>query len=204
MPSSRQPLFVVLEGLDASGTTTQAQLLADALRRRDLRVCLTAEPSDGPLAKVLRAHLAVEIDLDPTTAALTFTADRADHLARVIRPALARGEWVVCDRYLLSTLAYQGAEGCERNWILGASRDFDTPGYTFFLDIPDAERLGRLGTRPTSERYDAPELSESLRASYTESIAILRGAGHRIEIVDGSATPEAVHAAILARLDALD
>src|SRR5690242_11830346 len=102
MQSRGQPGFLVLEGMDGTGTTTLAQLVADGLHARDLRVCLTAEPTDGPLGRLLRRHLKGEVDLDPFTTALVFSGDRADHLARTIRPALDRGEWVVCDRYLLS------------------------------------------------------------------------------------------------------
>lgn len=203
MPAQGQSAFIVVEGLDGAGTTTQARLLAQTLHDRGLRVCLTAEPSEGPVGQVLRAHLREEIELDAVTAALTFTADRADHLARVIRPALERGDWVVCDRYLLSTLAYQGAEGADRQWILDASHGFDVPELTVFLELPDGERLERLGRRETTERYEAPHLSGGLRQSYTESIEILRAVGHRIETVDGSRSSSHVQGAILAQLDAL-
>lgn len=205
MPSTGQPVaarFVVLEGLDGAGTTTQADLLADALRQRDLRVCLTAEPTNGPLGRVLRAHVAGELSLDPHTAALTFTADRSDHLTRVIRPALAAGEWVVCDRYLLSTLAYQGLD-VDRAWILRASEGFETPDLTLFLDVPEQDLATRLATRASAERYEAPELASRLRASYAESIALLRDAGHAIETIDGTADPRAILQQVLARLDAL-
>ena len=209
MGSSEQPprhqtgRFLVLEGLDGAGTTTQAGLLADALRARDLRVCQTAEPSDGPLGRVLRAHLTGELTLDPLTTALTFTADRAEHLARVVRPALGRGEWVVCDRYLLSTLAYQGAEGVDRELVLRSSSGFEIPELTVFLDVPIADLATRLAERPNIERYEAPALAESIAASYRTSIDLLRTAGHRIEVVDGSAAPHEVLSEVLARLDAV-
>ncbi|HYZ91152.1 MAG TPA: dTMP kinase [Actinomycetota bacterium] len=197
-----QPRFVVLEGLDGAGTTTQAGLLADALRGRDLRVCLTSEPTDGPLGRVLRAHIAGELTLDPRTAALTFTADRSDHLARLVRPALAAGDWVVCDRYLLSTLAYQGLD-VAREWVLAASRDFDAPDLTVFLDVPDEALAERIRARGPADRYEAPAFAARLRASYLDSIELLRDAGHRIEEVDGNAEPQAVLEEVLRRLDAL-
>lgn len=195
--------FVVLEGLDGAGTTTQARLLAAALRHRDLHVCETAEPSPGPLGQVLRAHIRGEITLDPETAALTFTADRSDHLTRVVRPALARGEWVVCDRYLLSTLAYQGAEGVDRSRVLQASAGFEIPDLTVYLDVPSAVLEGRLSSRATAERYEEPALAAGLRESYRESMEMLRSSGHRIEIVDGAEDAEKVLASVLARLDAI-
>lgn len=189
----------MLEGIDGAGTTTQAALLAEALRGCGLAVRLTAEPSEGPIGAVLRAHVRGEVTLDPVTAALAFAADRADHLERVVRPALRRGEWVVCDRYLLSTLAYQGAEGVDRDLIFGASATADVPDVTVFLDVPGAHATERRARRGGADRYDS--LGERLEASYREAIALLRDRGHRIEVVDGTAAAEEVAAGVRARLD---
>jgi dTMP kinase len=197
-----QAYFCVLEGLDGAGTTTMAGLLSDALKAVDLRVRLTAEPTEGPFGQLLRRHLAKEVELDPRTAALVFTADRADHLGSVIRPALARGRWVVCDRYLLSTLAYQGAEGVDREAILAASVGFDVPDVTFFLDAPDGVRAERMSARGHLDRYEDPGLAERLRDSYRASIELLRARGHRVEEIDASPPVDDVLAELLARLDA--
>jgi dTMP kinase len=202
MPSSGQPLFVVVEGLDGAGTTTQAGLLAEALRASDLAVCLTAEPTDGPFGKILRSHIRGELDLDPHTTALAFLADRSHHLACEIRPALAGGKWVVCDRYLLSTLAYQGAEGVDRRWIMAAAASLDAPDVTFFLDVPADALAERLASRPAAERWEDPAMASRLRSSYEESMRLLREAGHRIEVVDGAAPPQDVLARLRAELDA--
>jgi dTMP kinase len=203
MWSSGQPRFVVLEGMDGAGTTTISGLVADGLRARDLQVCLTAEPTDGPIGTVLRSHLRRGIDLDPHTTALAFSADRADHLARTIRPALRRGEWVVCDRYLLSTLAYQGAEGVSQDAVLAASAGFATPDLTVVLDVPDEVRRKRMSGRAERERYEEAEFDEGLRASYGKAIALLRAAGHRIDVLDATASPQAITADLLGRLDSL-
>src|SRR5438874_6390460 len=169
-----QGRFLVLEGMDGTGTTTISRLVADALRARDLRVCLTAEPTDGPLGRVLRTHLTGTVELDPYAASLVFSADRADHLARTIRPALTRGEWVVCDRYLLSTLAYQGAEGISRESILAASARFEVPDLTVVLEVPDDVRAGRMSGRGARERYEDPCFDDPLRRSYDEAVRLLR------------------------------
>lgn len=198
-----KPGFVVIEGPDGAGTTTQTRLLAKALAAPDLRVHVTAEPSQGPIGQVLRSHVKGELTLDPVTAALAFTADRADHLAREIRPALERGEWVVCDRYLLSTLAYQGAEGIDRSWVLAASAGFDVPDLTVYLKVAVDELARRLGGREATERYEGRDFAERVIASYDESIELLRRADHRIEVADGSADPATVQAAIKAWLDSL-
>jgi dTMP kinase len=204
MPAARQPYFIVLEGLDGVGTTTIAELLSQALQARGLRVHLTAEPTDGAFGCLLRQHIRHEVTLDPHGASLAFTADRADHLGTVIRPALERGHWVVCDRYLLSTLAYQGAEGVDRDAILAASDGFDVPDVTFFLHAPDDVRAQRMSGRGRVDRYEDPALAERLRASYEESIGLLRARGHRIDEVDAARTAADVVADVLARLDARD
>ncbi len=201
MPTDKQSLFLVVEGLDGAGTTTISARLAEELRARDLRVRLTAEPTDRPLGSLLRAHVKGDLKLEEQIAALVFTGDRADHLGGVIRPALHRGEWVVCDRYLLSTLAYQGAAGVDREAILAASEGFDVPDVTFVLDVPEEVRAQRLSSRETSERYEGADLSEDLRTSYEESIELLRSAGHRIEVIDSSQPIDDVLEDVLARLD---
>jgi dTMP kinase len=202
MTTDKQSLFLVLEGLDGVGTTTIAGLLAENLSARDLQVCLTAEPTNGPLGRLLRAHVKGDINLDPQTAALAFTGDRADHLDRVIRPALRRGQIVVCDRYLLSTLAYQGAEGVARETVMAASAGFEVPDLTVVLDVPESVRVERLAGRSATERYEGAELAEGLRKSYEESIDLLRANGHRIDVIDASRAAEEVLADVISRLDA--
>ena len=202
--SERQPgRFVVVEGLDGVGTTTVAAEVVDILRARGLRVRLTAEPTDGPFGTLLRRHLSGETTLDPPSAALVFTADRSDHLQTAVRPALARGEWVVSDRYLLSTLAYQGAEGVDRETILAASRGFAVPDLTVVLEAPDEVRQARMASRAqAAERYEDPGLAGRLRAGYQASIDLLRARGHRIETLDATPPASDVAADVASRLDA--
>jgi dTMP kinase len=202
MVQGQQPLFLVLEGPDGSGTTTQTAALGGALRRRGLDVLTTAEPSDGPIGRLARAHVRREIALGPLAAAHVFTADRADHLEREIRPALAQGRVVICDRYLLSTLAYQGAEGIDRTWVLAASEGFDVPDLTVFLQVSEPLRAGRLERRGTKERYEDRDFAEALQASYEDSIALLAALGHRVEVVDGGLAADEVTGAILGLVDA--
>lgn len=209
MPGKQTPAypptarFIVLEGLDGVGTTTVAARLVEALRARGLRVRATAEPTQGPFGRLLRRHLSGEMTLAPVAAALAFTADRQDHLQQVVRPPLARGEWVVSDRYLLSTLAYQGAEGVDREAILEASRSFDVPDVTFVLDAPDDVRLARMASRGGIDRYEDPDLGDDLRAAYEASVTLLASRGHRIEVIDAVPAPSDIVATVLRRLDAV-
>lgn len=188
--------------MDGTGTTTLAALLAEALQARDLQVRTTAEPTDGPFGRLLRRHIAKEVFLDPHTAALIFTADRQQHLDLVIRPALAAGRWVVSDRYLLSTLAYQGAEGVSRKAILAASAGFDAPDITFLLEAPDEVRRERMSGRGRTDRYEDPAFASRLRTSYAEAADLLRAIGHRIESIDATPSPELVVAELMRRVDA--
>ncbi|MEX0665052.1 MAG: dTMP kinase [Acidimicrobiia bacterium] len=106
---SADPRFVVLEGLDGTGKSTQADLLAARLRERGLEVVVTFEPGATALGAKVRALLLDGTDpVDPTAEALMMAADRAQHVTEVVQPALARGEWVVSERYVPSSLAYQG------------------------------------------------------------------------------------------------
>lgn len=199
---SEQTHFIVLEGLDGAGTTTQAGRLQGALRDRGISAEGTSEPSDGPIGRVLREHIAGTIDLSPEAAALAFTADRADHLDRIIRPALTSGRWVVCDRYLLSTLAYQGTEGVDPEWVLEASRGFDVPDLTILLDVPTGRLADRLASRAAGtgegpDRYERPELSTQLREAYLTSADLLRRRGHHIVRISGEGAVDEVAGRIL-------
>jgi dTMP kinase len=139
-----RPLFIVFEGIDGSGKSTQARMLAEALTEADVPCILTAEPSDGPFGVRIRAldhrpPLEEEVDL--------FTEDRRDHVERVIAPALRKGQTVICDRYVYSSVAYQGARGMDPLLIISANEDFAlVPDLVFLVEIavPDAlERIAR-------------------------------------------------------------
>ncbi len=146
--------FIVLEGIDGAGTTTQAALLADALRERlGVEVELTREPTDGPLGRVLRAALTGRERLDPVTLALAFAADRADHVHNPrtgIAAALAAGRWVVSDRYVLSSLAYNRGGIVTRDWLTAINRHALAPDLTLFLAVDPELALKRIAARGES------------------------------------------------------
>lgn len=145
--------FITLEGGEGVGKSTQAQCLADALRQRGVDVVSTREPGGSVGAEAIRALL-LEGSGDRWTAgaeALLFAAARADHIARTIKPALDAGKWVICDRFLDSSRAYQGAAGAlgdpailELHRI--GSQAF-MPDRTLILDLPDGEAAARADAR---------------------------------------------------------
>src|SRR5260221_6737154 len=130
--ASSRAIFIALEGIDGSGTTTQSGHLVAHLASRGRRAHATREPSAGPIGRLLREILLGQHGLpggapaDGQAMALLFAADRRDHLRREIEPALAAGTDVVSDRYLMSSLAYQ-AEEAERSWVASLARVVRAP-----------------------------------------------------------------------------
>ncbi|MEJ5330677.1 MAG: dTMP kinase [Desulfobaccales bacterium] len=161
--------FIVLEGIDGSGKTTQAWLLAEALRLKGYEVVLTREPSDGPLGRWLRRYLAASPRrLSPELELAWFLADRCEHVANLIRPALEQGKIVISDRYYYSSAAYQGARGLDPEAIIVLNEAFaPRPDLVFLLELPVAEALRRrqqsAGVRQLSE---AREYLERVQACY--------------------------------------
>jgi len=171
------PLFIVLEGIDGSGTTTQLGLLERHLQGRGRRVHPTREPSTGPVGRLLREillgghRLPDGAPADGLAMALLFAADRRDHLSREIEPALAAGIDVVSDRYLLSSLAYQAQEA-ERDWVATLARDLRAPDLTLLLDLPVAAAAARRrAAGRADERYDADDVQARVAARYRELVA---------------------------------
>lgn len=172
------PKFIALEGIDGSGTTTQLSRVAERLRARGHAVCETREPSVGRIGKMIRELLTVhpgeKRTVDSHCLALLFAADRLEHLNREIKPALARGEIVLCDRYVLSSLVYQSLD-CDSEWIGIINQEAQWPDMTFVLDL-DAElavervdaRRGRTGD--PEERFDAIETQRRVAEGYRTEI----------------------------------
>jgi dTMP kinase len=196
-------VLLALEGVDGSGKTTQSQLLAEALKERGLAVVLTQEPSAGPAGQELRRYLAgPSRHLSPVAELALFVADRREHVAQVINPALAAGQVVVTDRYYYSSVAYQGALGLDPARILAANEAFaPRPDLVFILILPPALAVARLAHSPGRRR----QVSED--QDYLERVAAIYAAlsGPHIHRVDAVAPPEAIHAHLLAiTLKALD
>jgi dTMP kinase len=202
--------FIVFEGIDGSGTTTQAERLRQWMHvehaaGRLSPSCLTMEPTNGPIGVLLRKTLqGMKLDPDdekpwcPSARgmALLFTADRLDHALNFINPRLNMGEHVVCDRYLHSTLAYQSLTANEPQdkaleWLMVVSRGVPLPDLTIVLDVPPEEAAKRRALRA-----QAPELYEEdgLQVKLAEFYRTMpqRGVPGHIEVVDGARSPDEV------------
>ena len=176
-PNQGSPLFIVLEGIDGSGTTTQLERLTAHLQARGRQALATREPSTGPIGRLLREillgkHLNPDgSKLDGRAMALLFAADRRDHLTREIEPALAAGIDVVSDRYLLSSLAYQAVEA-DRAWVAHLAEGVRAPDLTFLLDVDVRTAAGRRQqANRVVERYDADQTLLAVAENYRQLAA---------------------------------
>ena len=192
--------FIVLEGIDGSGTTTQAARLVASLRAAGHEVVGTREPSDGPLGVVLRQALTRRlVGLPDRALALLFAADRLDHLASVVEPALAEGKVVVSDRYVLSSLAYQGMR-MPLGWVEALNAAARPADLTLYLAVdPRTAARRRHGRGGTAELFDADAMQRAVARAYGRVVRKHAGAQRVVE-VDGRAPPEEVAKEILARV----
>ena len=189
--------FVVFEGLDGSGKSTQVALLARSLREAGHAVLETFEPSDGPTGERIRAMARSGDALAPDEELRWFVEDRRAHVRDGVEPALAAGRHVVCDRYFLSTVAYQGARGLDWRRILAESEaEFPLPDLVLLLELDPGAGLARV-----RERGSALERVFE-RADYLERVAAIFRAIDRpyVERIPAGGSVALVHAAVASRV----
>ena len=206
MASSARGRFITLEGGEGAGKSTQIRLLAAWLRERGIDVVQTREPGGAPGAERIR-ELLVKGDADswtPIAETLLHYAARADHLGRTIRPALAAGRWVICDRFADSTTAYQGyGHGVAFDFIDSLFKAVvgDTaPDLTLILDLPVEQGLQRAAARSGHEnRYEqmAVEFHSRLRSGF---LAIARANSQRCAVIDAGRAVDAIQSDIQAEI----
>ena len=200
--------FVTLEGGEGVGKSTQLKALAAALRARGLEVVETREPGGSPGAEAIRSLLLHDHRWTTEAEALLFAAARADHVAATIRPALARGAWVLCDRFLDSSIAYQGGAGglgfeAVRGLHEVGSHGF-LPDRTLLLQLPE----GEAGSRADRRDAGGADLIGGRGADYHRAVlaAFQRLAAEepaRFRVVDAGGAPEEVTKRLMAALEDL-
>lgn len=186
--------FIVFEGIDGCGKSTQLKLLAAALEKAGRTVHLTAEPTDSPTGHLLRAALSGTDPRTPAEMAALFTLDRIGHnqCPGGIADRLAGGYDVLCDRYYYSSLAYQGSL-CDYEWVRHmntACPDIRHPDLCVFLDLSPAESLARVAKR--GQEREIYEKEETLRLFRETFFRVFRSLSDRVAIVDAAGTPEEV------------
>ncbi|HET8981208.1 MAG TPA: dTMP kinase [Pedococcus sp.] len=197
-------LFIVFEGGDGAGKSTQVALLRDALCREGRQVTVTRQPGGTPLGQQIRDLVLHGEHVSPRAEALLFAADKAHHVETLIRPALQRGDVVISDRYTDSSVAYQGA-----GRALGAQEVHDlnmwavedlVPDLTVVVDISAAEGRRRRGDVHDRLESEEDTFHEAIRQHF---LAMARGNPQRYLVVDGTQPPEQIHAEVMGRLEQL-
>ena len=190
--------FAVLEGADGSGTSTQLSLLKIRLNQSGHQnAFLTCEPTGKPSGVLIRSALKKEISLNPGTLAWLFAADRNEHLFGDggIAEYCSRGELAVSDRYLLSSLVYQGLE-CGDELPQRLNAQFPGPELLIYLDLDSETAEERLRTRSVREIYETLEFQRRVREKYLSLLDECRKDGTRVELIDAGQSPEEVAAEI--------
>jgi dTMP kinase len=165
---TKKGVFIVVEGLDGSGKTTQANLLARKLSENHEVLC-TAEPSQGKIGTFIREGCLYEKKRLPIEAeALLFAADRIEHMQKEIAPALAEDKIVICDRYIYSSLAYQGSTGLSLDWIKTINARALQPDFSIFIDVSPKRVLERLQRRKSV--METLETQQKVREIYMKFV----------------------------------
>jgi dTMP kinase len=191
--------LIVLEGIDGAGTTTQRERLAAWLSSLGYIAHCTGEPSTGPVGRLIRSLLSATAEpFDVEAMALLFAADRRDHVVREFLPHLQAGHLVLCDRYLLSSLAYQTTAGVPRDlvWLANtASVGIATPDLTLLVDVDVDVAVQRRQRRGSiAEIYDDTQVQARVAATYRAEFARLAAHDPRCQVIAGNGTPDEVEA----------
>lgn len=177
---AKKGIFLVIEGLDGSGKTTQAALLAEKFRK-NYSFLLTAEPSHGKIGTFIREGCLYENKRLPTEAeALMFAADRIEHMYSEVKPALDEGKLVICDRYIYSSLAYQGNSGLSLEWIKTINARALQPDICIFIDVPPEKVIERLQRKKSvMETLETQQKVREVYMKYVEKGELVRVDGDK-------------------------
>ncbi len=186
--------FIVFEGIDGAGTTTQVRLLAERCKREGIPVFTTGEPTENCIGKTIRQILKGEYRVHPSTMPLLFAADRNEHLygERGILSYLEKGYWVFCDRYVFSSLAYQTIEN-DYQLVTELNDRFPLPGILFYLEVPPETGIDRIQNRETKEIYEVLTFQEKVYQQYRRVLSTYQNSGMKIRIFDGTEPMERIH-----------
>lgn len=204
-------MFIVLEGIDGAGKSTQAKLLAEWFENRGgYDVVLTKEPTDTPFGKLIRRLVLTGgkegiIDggakISHEAEALLFAADRAEHVDKLIKPSLEAGKVVISDRYFYSSLAYQWARGgLDLEWLIDLNRFAVKPDIVFLLDLPVKESMNRIRSRKVKSEFDKIfELQRRVRENYLKLAEMFP----EMKIINAMDDVKTVHNQIIAIIETL-
>lgn len=185
---SKKGVFICIEGLDGSGKSTQAKLLTKKLNKAGYNAIYTAEPSQGKIGKFIRKRLFEQKRMPTSAEALLFAADRIEHVQNEVAPALIEGKIVVSDRYVYSSLAYQGSAGLSLDWIEAVNANAKRPDLCILIDVEPSVVLKRLKRKKTvMENLETQQKVRNIYLKYVEKGELLR-------IDGGKSKPEVLEA----------
>lgn len=184
--------FIVFEGLDGSGQSTQAQLLNDYLEKeKNVLVVLTKEPTnEPPIGTLIRQILKKEISVSSATLQILFCADRSEHLENIIKPALQKGQWVISDRYFGSTIAF-GSLNLDTDWLIALNEKFLQPDIIFLLKVRPEICLERIDKDKNRRQREFFEESEKLKKVW-QTYEILPQRFENVYLINGEESPQEI------------
>lgn len=179
--------FVVFEGIDGTGTTTQRNLLSETLTDKSIPFHSTAEPTGSEIGRMIRRVLSGDLHLRPETLAYLYATDRNEHLYGDggIQEHLRSGKLVVCDRYFFSSLAYQGCS-CGKELPERLNRGFPLPSLLVYFELPPDHALSRISGRGTPDIFERREFLTEVATAYEDILARFPAPGLDILRIDGS------------------
>lgn len=197
MLSNREILqrFVVIEGIDGAGTTTQLNLLGTRFTQHGCAHVATAEPTDSPIGQLIRRYLGGDLHCHPGTLARLFAADRFNHLfdpENGIKRHLDDGAWVLNDRYIFSSLAYQGTLW-DYERVHELNREFPLPEYLFFINTPSEIGSKRRNSRSHKEIYEQDSIQSKVYDGYLRILEEYKNTGMHIHVIDGALSENEIH-----------
>lgn len=203
-----RPLFIVLEGIDGSGKTTQARLLESRLSKENRPVHRTFEPTDNKIGRTIRAIIRQEDKVHPETLAALFVADRLDHIldeSYGMKAQLAQGKHVISDRYYFSSYAYHSTD-MPMDWVIAANSlcaDLLKPDIIFFIDVDPALSMQRIANeREQTDLFETKSQLEKIRANYMDAFEKKKDDEH-IVIIDGNQSEDQIHNEIYSIISAM-
>ena len=166
--------FIVLEGIDGCGKTVHSKALCEALKKLSYDVAYTTEPSESQIGRLIELEFLQKAKVSPQVEALLFAADRFDHLTFEVLPMLNANKIVVSDRYVYSSLAYQGAQGLKLDWIREVNYFATKPNLALYLDVPAEVGLSRKKGRSVLEKLELEKRVREIYLSLVESGELIK------------------------------
>jgi dTMP kinase len=179
--------FIVLEGLDGAGTSTQLSLIGSRFRGLNIPCRATFEPTDSPIGTLIRNVLSMNISMHPASLAHLYVSDRHEHLygRGGIIEQIEEGKLVICDRYIFSSLAYQSVD-CGVDYVGSINAIFPLPELVLFIDLDPEICQQRLADRGKVELFDDLRFQQQVRQGYRSAFSAFQGTGMTVEFLDGT------------------